>query len=73
MSRLRNLLCCPVLLGSLLGLVACDFESLQATPPEKCAESGMQCQLPEGPLGVCERSRCGASETPPCFVCISQH
>ena len=72
-SGSRNMLRCAALLGSLLGLVACDFGSLQGTPPETCTESGVQCQLPAGPLGVCERSQCGASDTPPCFRCISQH
>jgi hypothetical protein len=69
---LRKMLFCAVLLASLLGLVACDFGS-RGAPPETCTESGVQCQLPAGPLGVCERSRCGATETAPCFQCISQH
>ena len=62
-----------VVLGALLGLIACDSGLSSDGPQETCTESGVQCQLPTGPLGVCERSQCGANETPPCFKCTPQH
>ncbi len=52
---------------------ACDPGSLSAPPASECAEAGAQCQLPEGPLGVCERAACAAGEMPPCFSCTPQH
>jgi hypothetical protein len=69
----RHGLRCMALLGSLLVSVACDAGLSPGAPPAKCVESGAKCQLPAGPLGVCERSRCSAGETPPCFECIPQH
>ena len=62
-----------VVLGALLGLIACDSGLSSGGPRETCTEFGVQCQLPAGPLGVCERSQCGANETPPCFKCTPQH
>ena len=62
-----------LILGFVLAVVACDMGSLTAGPTASCNESGVQCQLPTGPLGVCERSRCAAGETPPCFQCTPQH
>jgi len=56
-----------------LSLVACDLDPTAAAPTARCSETGAQCQLPDGPLGVCERSECGAGETPPCFQCTPQH
>ena len=61
------------LLGPVLAIVACDPSSLTAGPTANCDESGVQCQLPTGPLGVCERSQCEPGETPPCFQCTPQH
>jgi hypothetical protein len=52
---------------------ACDPGSFAADPVLECTKSGEQCQLPAGPLGVCERSTCGPGETPPCFQCTPQH
>jgi hypothetical protein len=62
-----------VLAGFAATLLACDRSSLSASPATTCAEVGAQCQLAEGPLGVCERSPCAAGGTPPCFRCIPQH
>jgi len=64
------------LLGTLLvaasGLApGCEQGSLSAPAPAACAESGAQCRLPEGPLGVCERAPCGPGATAPCFQCGS--
>ena len=54
-------------------LSACDASLLATEPSGVCTEAGAQCQLPTGPLGVCERSQCAAGETSPCFECVSQH
>jgi len=54
-------------------LAACDTGSLSAPAPVLCVEAGNQCQLPEGPLGVCERSTCAPGAKPPCFQCVPQH
>ena len=58
---------------ALSGVVACEPGSLGESPSPDCRESGVQCQLPAGPLGVCERSTCNSGETPPCFQCTPQH
>jgi hypothetical protein len=58
---------------AVVGLLACDPGSLSTGPSVTCTESGAQCQLPEGPLGVCERSQCAPGATPPCFQCTPQH
>ena len=52
----------------------CDFSSF-STPPVSaaCAQIGSQCQLPDGPLGVCEQTHCKSGQQPPCFSCTSQH
>jgi hypothetical protein len=54
-------------------LAACDATWFGATPGATCTGAGLQCQLPEGPLGVCERASCAAGATPPCFTCTPQH
>ena len=56
-----------------LATTACNADTLVAPPTAICAESGQQCELPKGPLGVCERRRCEAAEAGPCFECVSQH
>jgi hypothetical protein len=61
------------LLSMLLVLSACEPASLAPEPARVCTESGAQCLLPSGPLGVCERAPCGAGETGPCFQCTPQH
>ena len=58
-ARLRSLPLRAVVLGALLGLIACDSGLSSDEPQETCTESGVQCQLPTGPLGVCERSQWG--------------
>jgi hypothetical protein len=65
-----------LLLGSLfagLSLLACDPSLFSPSPSSVCTESGVQCQLAKGPLGVCERSPCSASDLAPCFQCTPQH
>ncbi len=62
-----------VFLALAFATMACDADSLIAGPAAICSETGEQCQLPEGPLGVCERRSCPATDTAPCFTCVSQH
>ena len=54
-------------------LLGCDSSGFVAEPTGGCQEVGAQCVLGDGPLGVCERRRCGVGEPPPCFECTSQH
>jgi hypothetical protein len=64
----------PILAAiALVVLVACDPSSLSTVPSASCTESGAQCQLSDGPLGICERSQCPAGEVSPCFKCTPQH
>lgn len=56
-----------------LGLLGCEGDYLAAEPVETCVEVAVQCRLPAGPLGVCERRTCDSGEQRPCFVCTSQH
>lgn len=52
---------------------ACD-EAIMAPPiSASCAQIGSQCQLPGGPLGVCQQIDCSPGSAPPCFKCVSQH
>lgn len=67
----QAMLLCSLIVGIIF--LACDSDLLSPAPSAVCVESGAQCQLPEGPLGVCERSRCPVGSTPPCFQCTSQH
>jgi hypothetical protein len=53
--------------------MACDSSLFSPAPSAVCEVSGSQCQLPEGPLGACERAPCPTGETPPCFQCTPQH
>lgn len=60
----------------LLSLVcaACDGAGISSAPVgSACTSIGSQCQLPDGPLGVCQEAPCGAGEPRPCFKCTSQH
>ena len=55
-------------------LPACDLSSsIESMPAVECSKIGAQCQLPDGPLGVCQSSPCSDGEMPACFVCTSQH
>ncbi len=58
---------------ALVAFAACDPGSLSEGAPAECVESGTQCRLPEGPLGVCERSTCANGAGPLCFQCVPQH
>jgi len=54
-------------------LSSCDPAGVTAPISSSCARIGAQCQLPGGPLGVCQQIECGAGVAPPCFTCVSQH
>jgi hypothetical protein len=60
------------LLAGLLG-ASCDAGMLSAPPPAACAAIGSHCQLPDGPLGVCQAVACAAGTPAPCFTCTAQH
>ena len=54
-------------------LLGCGRDATKPAALATCTEQGTQCQLPEGPLGVCEQSHCRLDEKPPCYRCIPQH
>ena len=56
-----------------LCIAGCDLEDTAPPPTPVCTEVGARCELPDGPLGVCERQTCRKGETPPCFQCTPQH
>jgi len=60
-------------LAVLLALVAAACDMSSSPPPTTCTQIGAQCQMPDGPLGVCQETRCEAGATPPCFACTPQH
>lgn len=62
-----------LIVGAAVLLTACDASVLESAPATVCTEAGAQCQLPTGPLGVCERTQCPDGTNAPCFACISQH
>ena len=55
----------------------CDSDFLASGPVRICTEVAVQCVLPEGPLGVCERTPCGGEgggeAAGACFACAPQH
>ena len=64
----------PALLcGLVIAVIGCDLGELATSPALRCSEVGAQCVLPDGPLGVCERTPCPADARPPCFQCTPQH
>jgi hypothetical protein len=61
---------------SLVGASGCGSRSQtsQSSPSAaRCTAVADPCELPSGPLGVCERAACAPGETPPCFQCTPQH
>ncbi len=52
---------------------ACDSSSLSEPAPTISTSIGSQCQLPNGPLGVCQEVPCEPGVQRPCFKCTSQH
>jgi hypothetical protein len=76
MPRKHTICLITLLFSGLLAVLmftGCDPTFFSPAKVTVCVESGVQCQLPSGPLGVCERSLCPTGETSPCFQCISQH
>ena len=53
--------------------LGCEPSSTEPAAGAVCREAGVQCALPGGPLGVCERAACAAGAAEPCFVCVAQH
>ena len=53
--------------------LGCEPMSVSSPASAVCSEAGVQCQLPEGPLGVCERAPCPPGTSAPCLTCVSQH
>lgn len=51
----------------------CDEAIVAPAVPTTCSQIGSQCQLPAGPLGVCEQIACAPGAEAPCFKCVSQH
>jgi hypothetical protein len=60
-------------LAAFLLFSGCDLDSMSQQVSVSCSEIGSQCQLPDGPLGVCQQIDCEAGRQPPCFKCTSQH
>lgn len=58
-------------LAVLLCCAAC--EGIGTAPPSSCAAIGARCQLPGGPIGVCQQTPCTGGAVSPCFVCTPQH
>lgn len=52
---------------------ACEPGAVSPAPTDRCEEAGVQCALPDGPLGVCERTTCPPGAPAPCFACVPQH
>jgi hypothetical protein len=48
-------------------------EPSRAHTTAKCTKAYEQCTLAEGLLGVCDPIECSDGQSPPCFVCRSQH
>lgn len=60
---------------SLALLAGCPDSMPRTSPsaPTVCERAGQPCQLPDGPMGVCNESLAAECETPPCLACFSQH
>jgi hypothetical protein len=63
---MRRLFCFPLLVSSLVG---CPQVEPSVPPPTECTKLFDRCQLPEGPLGVCEQKSIDDAT----LVCNSQH
>lgn len=72
-ARVHRLRLAAALFGLSLLSAACDEALVAPAAPAACRQIGQQCQRPEGPLGVCQETKCAADASPPCFVCTSQH
>ena len=61
-----------LLFASLALLSACP-EPKGPAVRARCGKAYEQCLLSGGVLGVCDPVDCAPNQTPPCFVCRSQH
>lgn len=62
-----------LVLAVALAVLGCDASFVEEGPTEACKEAGVQCVLPDGPLGVCEQIPCTDGESGPCLICTPQH
>ncbi|MBM4270417.1 MAG: hypothetical protein FJ144_28065 [Deltaproteobacteria bacterium] len=62
-------------IGIALVCLSTSCDGLQTSPPipSTCSRIGAQCQLPGGPLGVCQETPCDEGVAAPCFACTPQH
>ena len=61
------------LIGLLSMGMTCPGIDANPEPNAKCVKQYTKCQLPSGPLGVCDIGKCSPGETPPCLLCMPQH
>lgn len=54
-------------------LGGCPEGAGEAVAPEDCERIGQRCQLPSGPIGVCNDTGRSDCDSPPCLGCMSQH
>lgn len=60
--------------GALLALLIAGCDSLGSPPvSSECTAIGAKCQLPDGPIGVCQRIECAGYDPGPCYRCTPQH
>jgi len=59
------------LLATTVAMTGCEIGEQAVSA--RCTHIGEQCQLPDGPLGVCQERPCEAGHAAPCFTCTSQH
>lgn len=67
---MRSTLALAVLMTS---VVACQPGAIDDAVPSECAAIGARCQREDGPIGVCQMTKCDSGETPPCYACTPQH
>ena len=62
------------LLAFALLVTGCPTTTKKApAPTATCVTRYAQCQMPDGPLGVCNDAPCAEGQATPCFKCVSQH
>jgi hypothetical protein len=68
-----NLLAALTLATALMLCIGCEQSGVTSAISTSCSQIGTQCQLPGGPLGVCQQLDCPAGTAGLCFKCVSQH
>lgn len=63
----------PLLAALLLALCTTACPGKKTSAPKPCRQAFEQCQLADGPLGVCQEVSCAEGQLAPCFNCVSQH